>query len=231
VSAVRLSEVDRRAIIERYSQRFAKYGHSPKALGWDKGKQDIRFHVLLSAFDLRGRSVLDIGCGFGDAVPLIRERSGDDFTYHGIDVVDDLLAVARELHAAPNVTFETADFLAADLPDTYDVVIASGIFNHVLTDMDGDAFSETVLQRAYAVCTEGVAFDFLSDKVDFRTEHNHYSSPERVLALAYSHSRNVVLRNDYMPFEFSLFVFKDDGFDSSDTLFRRYKDGRVRLEA
>jgi hypothetical protein len=32
-----------------------------------------------------------------------------------------------------------------------------------------------------------------------------------------------MLRNDYMPFEFALFMFKDDTFSSEDTLFHRYK--------
>lgn len=68
----------------------------------------------------------------------------------------------------------------------------------------------------------GITFDFLSDKVDYQYEHTFHSSPERILGYVYSKSRNVILRNDYMPFEFSVFIFKDDSFKSEDTVFHRY---------
>lgn len=70
------------------------------------------------------------------------------------------------------------------------------------------------------------AFNFMSDKVDYPLTHIFYSSPERILAMAYRFSRNVVLMNDYMPFKFSTFVFKDDQFSVEDTLFHRYKSLR-----
>lgn len=73
------------------------------------------------------------------------------------------------------------------------------------------------------LCSDGLAFDFLSDKVDYRHEHTFHSSPEKVLEIAYKYSRNIVLRNDYMPFEFAIIIFKDDGFDKQDTVFHRYK--------
>jgi hypothetical protein len=63
----------------------------------------------------------------------------------------------------------------------------------------------------------------LSDKVDYKLPHTFHCAPERALAMAYGLTRNVVLRSDYMPFEFSLFMYKDDTFSSEDTLFHRYK--------
>ena len=225
-----LSDQDRNEIVTRYSQRFAQHGYSPKTLGWDKGKQDVRFHILLSAFALRGKSVLDIGCGFGDMVPVLSKATDGDFVYHGIDLVGNLVEVAVSTRESKNVTFEVADFLSDTVQGPYDIVIASGIFNHKLTDMDNAEFVKRCLEKAFRLCTEGVAFDFLSDKTDYQYDHTYHSSPEEVLAAAYSLSRNVILRNDYMPFEFSVFVFKDDSFDVEDTMFRRYKDGRAHLE-
>ena len=40
------SEDDKKKVISRYTERYNKFGYDPKSLGWDKGKQDIRFDVL-----------------------------------------------------------------------------------------------------------------------------------------------------------------------------------------
>ena len=79
------------------------------------------------------------------------------------------------------------------------------------------------MNKALSLCRDGLAFDFLSDKVDWRQANNFYCSPEQILRMAYKCSRNVVLRNDYMPFEFAVFINKDSSFLKDDTIFNRYK--------
>ena len=105
----------------------------------------------------------------------------------------------------------------------FDFAISSGIFNHKLDGNSNYEFLEDVIKNTLAICKDGLAFDFLSDKVDYPLEHTFHNSPEKVLSIAYKYSRNIILRNDYMPFEFSLFIFKDDSFQKEDTLFNRYK--------
>jgi len=206
--------------IARYKTRYSLYGYSPKTLGWDKGKQRLRFQALTEHFRLEGSSVLDIGCGFGDLNQLLAEQT-DDYRYVGIDLVDDLISKAAELYAAPNRSFITGDFLRHEFTETFDYVVASGMFNHKLKQIGNDAFIEGCMRKAFRLCREAIAFDFLSDKVDYRYDHTHHSSPEAILSMAYRLSRNVILRNDYMPFEFSIIVFKDDSFHKENTIFRR----------
>ena len=54
----------------------------------------------------------------------------------------------------------------------------------------------------------GFAVNFLSDRVNFKSDANHHSAPEGILTLALQHSPRVSLRHDYMPFEFTVFVDK-----------------------
>jgi len=210
--------------IRRYAERYGQYGYSPKTLGWDKGKQDVRFHILTDGFDCRGKSMLDIGCGFGDLNLTLRARCGQEYSYLGVDLVDTLLAEGRQRYENERVHFTAGNFLELPLAGNFDIGLASGVFNHRLAHSDSYTVIEATMAKAFGICREGIAFDFLSDKVDYQHEHTFHSSPERILAMAYHLSRNVVLRNDYMPFEFAVYVFKDDGFDKSDTLFRRYKN-------
>lgn len=218
-----LSEDDRRATVDRYTARYREHGYSPKALGWDKGKQDLRFDVLTSAIDLRGLSILDIGCGFGDVNGTLERKLGTSYTYTGVDLVPDLLEEARARWHAPHREFLEGDVLTLDPARRFDYALASGVFNHRFESTSNERFIRETMHRAFEICRVGLAFDFLSDKVDHRLAHTHHSAPEAVLAEAYTLTRNVILRNDYMPFEFSIFLRKDDSFDPKDTVFTSYK--------
>ncbi len=219
----RMEEADRSGTVEKYRQGYAEHGYSPKALGWDKGRQDIRFEALLSFFEGRGKSILDIGCGFGDLNRVLARQRGDAYLYTGVDLVGELTEEGRRQYPREHIRFLNADFLEHPFTETFDIVVASGIFNHKFASGGNDLFVERVLRKAWSLCTEGFAFDFLSDKVDYRHEHTYHNNPERILGLAYGLSHNVVLRNDYMPFEFCLYVGKDDGFDRADAVFHAHK--------
>ncbi|RJR35583.1 MAG: class I SAM-dependent methyltransferase [Desulfobacteraceae bacterium] len=216
-----LSQKDVLTISTRYEERYREYGYSPRTLDWDKGKQLTRFSILTSQYDFHNKEVLDIGCGFGDLNRVLHAKTEGVYRYLGVDLTQALLSEARSRYGSDRVSFVHGDFLAMQLPQV-DYAIASGIFNLRLSEGDNNTFTEQVLRKAFLLCRDGFAFDFLSDKVDYRKENTFHTSPERMLALAYTLSRNVLLLNNYMPFEFSLFVFKDDSFDPKCTIFRRW---------
>jgi len=218
-----LSEPDRAATVNRYRSQYAKYGYSPKSLGWDKGKQDIRFEVLAGFFDCMGKSILDIGCGFGDLNRVLERSCGEDYTYLGIDLVEEFVQEGRRRYRGQHIQFEVGDFMDLRFERDFDIVLSSGIFNHKFEETDNYRFIMDVLEKSMRLVREGVAFDFLSDKVDFRHAHTFHSSPEKIISMGYQLSRNVVLRNDYFPFEFSLCLKKDDGFLPEDTIFLEWK--------
>lgn len=220
---IRLPDKDRAETIKRYSERYREFGYSPKSLGWNKGKQDIRFEILTSLYNCKGKTILDIGCGFGDLNKTLAAHCADQYRYIGIDLVPDLLQEAGSRYGSDTVHFVEGDFLEAKFDESPDFAIASGIFNHKLQDAENYALIEATMIKAFDLCNDGFAFDFLSDKVDYTLEHTFHSSPEKILSIAYRLSKNVVLRNDYMPFEFSIFLFKDFSFSIEDTVFNRYK--------
>lgn len=217
-----LSPQDQENTILRYRERYQIYGYSPKTLGWNKGKQSVRFQVLTSSFDLHGKTILDIGCGFGD-LNLYLQQNDIACHYIGIDLVPDLIEQALLLDQGNHATFIQGDFLAiANQLESVDITIGSGIFNHRFESTDNYQFIQSTLHKAFEISNEGVAFDFLSSKVDYPLPHTFHSEPEFILGSSYELTRRVILRNDYMPFEFAIILFKDDSFSKEDTLFRAF---------
>jgi 2-polyprenyl-3-methyl-5-hydroxy-6-metoxy-1,4-benzoquinol methylase len=76
-----------------------------------------------------GSHVLDVGCGSGE-FPAMAAAAGYDAA--GIDVSEPSLEAAARLH--PSVDFRVAEVeeLAADEPETYDVVTLWDVIEHVL---------------------------------------------------------------------------------------------------
>ena len=213
---------DTARVYDFFNSNYEKYGYSVKSLAWIKGKQNIRFSALTRFFNLNAPfPILDIGCGFGDINKYFTEKKITNYTYHGIDLVEGMIATANEIYVnQSNISFSCGDFLTS-LPDNqkYDYIIASGIFNFQMKDIDNYTNVEETLKKALSLCNSGgaVSFDFQSNKADYFADNgvSFYNSPEKILSIAYKYSRNVILNNLYMPFEFSLTVFKDDSFKSN----------------
>ena len=218
---ISLTKKDIDGLVRHYEDRYKQYGYSQKTLDWDKGKQDIRFSLLTSRFDLRNKRIVDIGCGFGDLNTTLQRQYGDEYSYFGIDVVPSFINEATTRYGNDRVAFHCGNYLEMDM-EPFDYAFCSGMFNLKMTSTDNMEFIRSVFEKTYQSCREGFAFNFLSDKVDYTKENTFHSSPESILALGYSYSRNVAIDNSYMPFEFSFFLRKDDSFDPSLTIFKLF---------
>jgi len=213
-------------IRNRYQARYNKHGYSRESLGWSKDKQNIRFYALTHQFQLQNSSMLDIGCGFGDILKYISITHKDisAFTYHGIDFVPEFIEKAQEIYKDNNqISFEAGNFLSTEYNRKYDYIISCGIFNHRNYGTDIYELIEATIRKAFNLCNTAVAMDFLSCYVNFKNDDNFYCQPEKILEIAYTLSRNVVLKNDYFPFEFTIILNKDDNYDAEKTYFNTFK--------
>lgn len=221
---MKLGLQDRNKVVNRYTERYKEFGYSPKTLGWDKGKQLLRFSILSKIMPVTDNfSVMDIGCGFGDLYAYLSDSYGDKIQYFGIDIVPALIQEGKRRFSSSNAKLICGDFLEMSFDQHFDCCLGSGLFNFKLEEEDNYKYIENVIKKAFEISDIGVAFDFLSDQVDYTYELTFHSNPAKILSIAYKYTRNVVLRNDYMPFEFALYMYKDDGFQKEDTVFSRYK--------
>jgi SAM-dependent methyltransferase len=218
-----LSDKDKANVINRYTQKYSLYGHSQKSVGWgEKGRQELRFSVLSSLWDFKNASVLDIGAGFGDFYNFIGK---DNIAYYqGFDIVPVLVEKGNQLYGSnKNFKLTLGDFMEMPPEREYDIVIISGLFNFKLANNNNYSFINDVITKALANCSIGVAANFITDRVDYQDDVIFNSSPEKIIEIVLKHTRNFLLRNDYMPFEFSIFLNKDDTFSPSDAIFNSYK--------
>lgn len=204
------------SIIEHYSNLFKKYGMNHKALGWLRGKQSIRFNILSQIGIMDNSSVLDVGCGFGDFYGYLKYNK-IRVKYHGVDINNDFLKLARKRY--PGAIFELRDIQKDHFKRKFDWVVATGITNHASTY----PHLKSIIKEMFSICKKGVVIDFISNYVDYKDKDVFYTSPEIMFKFAKSLTRRVVLRHDYMPFEFCLYLYKNDAKNSRHVFIEYYR--------
>ena len=209
--------------VARYRRRFLEHGYGARALGWGtREQQQHRFEqTLLGPIDIAGRSVLDIGCGFGDYRDFLRDAVPSAGRYRGWDVCPDLVAEATRRHVHDDgATFEVRNLMAAEpssrVAPVADIGVMLGVLNFNLEGQaDNYEYSALALRRAWALVETALIVDFLSSArtAAYRREDwVFHHDPSSMLALALALSPRVTLKHDYRPIpqrEFMLFIERE----------------------
>lgn len=215
-----MTNEEAKKVIERYSERLQKFGPTHQTLGWDKKRHRLRYKILLSNWEFKqDETILDFGCGFGEMSEVITQQNFP-LIYSGCDINGDLIAAGNKLY--PNINLMHMDFLA-DESKSFDYIVSSGVHNLKLED--NWSFIEDTFEK-FAKCSKvGFAINFISNNVDseYIKDHLYYSNPSKILELAYKYSKRVILRNDYMPFEFTIFINLNDEFDKDLVVYESFK--------
>ncbi len=204
----RLEEL-KRSVVRHYESRLSEHGPTAQGMDWkDEASQRLRFEVLCGLCDLSGLSLHDVGCGSGHLLDYLLEQS-IDADYSGSDLSAEMIAAARRRH--PGVSFERWDLLSEPELPTFDVLMTSGLF-HVRLDQPEELwqeFVENMTRRMFALCRKGIAFNLISDQVDYRSDVLYYSDPGRVLDFCRRElSRHVAIRHDYPLYEYTVYVYR-----------------------
>ena len=209
-----MNEKDKQETIKRYNERFIQFGYSEEALGWSRNKNIDRFAHLIVEWgsELPGASIADFGCGFGDFYGFLTTKMDEhSFQYTGIDINESLIEEGRKRYQ--NANFWLGDICRDTINKTFDFVFSSGVFNHQLSAMDEYDFIKENMEAINGLSIKGFAVNFLSNKVEYKREHTFHADPGKILDLCYAFSNNVVLRNDCMPYEYTVYVRKDKQID------------------
>ncbi len=197
-----MNEQQRKRIIDKHRDSLTRYGYHPNALYWSGREiQEIRFKVLADIGIQDGDSVLDLGCGFGDFKSWAIEQ-GVRLNYTGVDLSPDILTQAKKRHA--DGIFLSGDLFDMDFAEqSFDWVILSGALNEQLND--DSAYAKSVIDRMYALCRKGVAFNMLDAR--FLKAHDlHSQIPQDILLYCQQLCPNCELYDDYLKNDFSIYM-------------------------
>jgi len=112
-------------------------------------------------------TVLDVGCGPGRVAEAVLEAGAA--RYLGIDFSPRMLALARRrLEQHESVELIEGDFLDVDLPETFDVVLALGLFDYLADSVRAAAWLR-------ARCSSALVASFpRRDRVKAPLRHLYY---------------------------------------------------------
>lgn len=111
---------------------------------WFKARYTIIFNLLQKHNILPKNKILDIGCSTGKLMMYLNERNYPDTT--GIDISDDAILGAKKINT-PNVFIADASRPLPFPEDSFDVIIASEILEHVPNAVEALTYWKTVLKK------------------------------------------------------------------------------------
>ncbi|MBX9701991.1 MAG: class I SAM-dependent methyltransferase [Acetobacteraceae bacterium] len=197
------------AVAAYYDAALAAHGPTARGVDW----KDEASHRLRHAQFLRliagdpGASVLDLGCGYGDFLGVIRAE-GHRGRYLGCDLAPGMIVAARALHGEGP---DHAWHCGAAPPEPCDYAVASGLMN-VRRGADAAAWAEHVegiISTLAAGARRGFGFNMLSLSSDpeKRRADLHYADPVAMLEMCLRRfGRHVALLQDYGLWEFTVIV-------------------------
>jgi len=193
---------------EYFKEKFEKYGTTPQGEDWNSVEsQTIRFDQLIKVIDSsQPYSIIDYGCGYGALIDHLRSLK-HSFTYQGLDILEDVISSAKELHRNCFFTANEQDLTPADY------VVESGIFN-IKLDAECDDWTTHVLDTLNLMdrlAIKGFAFNCLTrySDAEFMRPNLYYADPCFLFDYCkINFSRNVALLHDYELYDFTILVRK-----------------------
>ncbi len=204
-------------LVQHYSQKFAEHGERPEGVDWgvDPADHRLRLERMLAVTELGQQlgvrhSILDVGCGYGSLLALMREQ-GLDFAYTGIDLCEPMISAARKKY--PSDEWIVGDVVDMKGTRRFDYVVCNGILTQKLgvSIRDMDQFLKVIVRRIFELCRIGVAFNLMTTHVNFMSPNLYYRNPSELLAWCMSElTPRIRLDHAYPLFEYTIYLYREN---------------------
>ena len=193
-------------IVQFYEGLIERYGPSPSACDYGSARSLLaKFKALAEICSLKGKRVLDVGCGFADYADYLAKIHGN-VAYHGVDLTPRMIAEARRLR--PHLSLRQMNVMEED-PGRFDVVTANGIFYLFGPGSTSRRRMENLIARLYELADEAAAFSSLSTWAARQEAHEFYADPLETVRFCRTLTPWVTLRHDYLPHDFTIYLYKE----------------------
>lgn len=187
--------------LKPYRKAQAAYGVDFDVTLWaSETTQRKRFEVFRDMLFLRGKTLLDAGCSRADFAAFLLEHGVEYGKYVGVDGIEEVLAYARD-RKLPRAEYYHGDLVTGPALLTIgppEVTVISGTLNTMKLGA-----ATKLLDKAWAGCTQTLAFNFLSDRCDPRAPRQAYPARRlpamKLFDWALRKTWDVRYRQDYFP--------------------------------
>ncbi len=200
-----MDRLGKEELIRFYMRHLEDFDDSPMAVRWTEKGQRLRYEIMLGIMgDVRGKRLLDFGCGKGDFCGFLLEK-GIDLSYTGIDI--NPLMIERAKEKFRDGVFISADIEEEGLQEEYDIVLACGTFNLRVAGVE-DSF-RNVLRILYRQTKEALHLNCLSWYRKVRDPELFYIKPEDLTGFVMKElSQRFMLRHGLPEGDIFLSIFR-----------------------
>lgn len=199
-----------------YTETFQKFGATSKGVDWGKDEEVLlRYQKMFAVIRAENShdsrpSLLDVGCGYGGLLTFAQQEN-IDVEYTGIDVVEDMIKYAQS-NFQQTGSFHCKDiFQLSSTNKKYDYVVCNGVLTQKLSASikDMDHFAQDFILKMFEMCNIGIAFNIMTNKVNFMVDNLYYKSPTEMLAFCLSNvCDKVQLDHSYKLYEYTTYLYK-----------------------
>ena len=195
--------------ISSYQRSFKKYGINSNALQWKSEKSaELRYQELMADLDFEGKTILDVGCGFGDIIPYI-SRKTNKFDFTGVDMVPEFIQAAQKKY--PEYRFILRDYFSHPMKEKFDIVISSGTLNSNFKNVY--CFRKKAIKTLFDHALEGIGFNmagFYPQPENKESSKVYYADSLIFLKYCLSLSSKLIFRHHYHRKDFTIVIFKQE---------------------
>jgi len=189
-----------------YQDKYKIYGVSPRSLFWhEKGAAHQRFRQIWAEINFNNKSVLDVGCGFGEMAKFLKKRY-ENVSYTGVDIVPEFISEAKNFH--PDCEFIETDYFQNPMEAKFDVVMASGTINsNVENNLE---FRKNAVKIMFEHTKKALVFNMLGahpQPINKKESNVWYADSLEILRYCMSLTRRVVFRANYHPTDFTILMY------------------------
>lgn len=197
-----------------YENTFRKFGANCQGVDWgtDVYNLNLRYEKMLDIVTEKysnNYTILDVGCGYGGIYEYLVKK-GINFNYTGLDVVKDMIDYAQNKHT--EAQFIQGDFLEKSIDDKFDYVVCNGIFTQKLNCgiKEMDLYCKKIIEKMYDICKVGIAFNMMTNKVNYMTDNLFYTSPVELLSYCFELTNKIKLDHTYPLYEYTIYLYKKE---------------------
>ncbi|MFC1557056.1 class I SAM-dependent methyltransferase [candidate division KSB1 bacterium] len=190
-----------------FSRQVRQFGDHVHSLAWESDyTQKSRFWVLSEIAPLDTMRVLDVGCGKADLYEFF-QKQGISVDYFGIDLTRELVDLALKKY--PDLNLFYRDFLEDEYFPEVDYALSSGVAN--VRTKNNQGYMEAIIKKMFSIAQKGVAVNMLSCHTPEKQRDSiiYLYSPEQMFKFAMKLTPHVILRHDYLPNDFTLYLYKN----------------------